>query len=247
MEIGTLMLCIGGGLGVVAVGAYASSKKSVRKNFEANREKLLPLIKKIDKEFGINEWTAEIVNINNRTLIKWWSDVVKKNANDGYKVKAELIATLSKWGVYIKPSSDEVKINKNQAKKAFLSNLDKFAPILSSLNNDSFDRKLWTEMIVTVNDFHLIELWKKYVSVADTKDRWKRLLASWQIKSDNCKSFTCLREDNVLSYTLPNGDTIAMGEKYRVEIACWVYTDEDSEGNVDKKIISKGIVVPFKE
>ena len=86
----------------------------------------------------------------------------------------------------------EVKINKNQAKKVFLLNIDKFAPILPSLNNDSFDCKLWTEVIVTVNDFHLTELWKKYVSATEVKERWKRLLASWQIKSDNCKSSTLI-------------------------------------------------------
>lgn len=139
------------------------------------------------------------------------------------------------------------QINKNQAKKVFLLNIDKFAPILPSLNNESFDPRLWTEMIVTINDSHLIELWKKYVSVADVKDRWKRLLASWQIKSDDCKSFTCVRKDNISSYTLPNGDAITMGEKYKVETACWVYTCEDQEGNVCKRIISKGIVVPFHE
>lgn len=141
----------------------------------------------------------------------------------------------------------EVKINKNQAKKVFLLNIDKFAPILPSLNNDSFDCKLWTEVIVTVNDFHLTELWKKYVSATEVKERWKRLLASWQIKSDNCKSFTCLREDNILSYTLPNGDTLVMGQKYKVEVECWVYTDEDAEGNTKKRVISKGVVVPFQE
>lgn len=141
----------------------------------------------------------------------------------------------------------EVTINKNQAKKVFLLNIDKFAPILPSLNNDSFDCKLWTEVIVTVNDFHLTELWKKYVSATEVKERWKRLLASWQIKSDNCKSFTCLREDNILSYTLPNGDTLVMGEKYKVEVACWVYTDEDTEGNIKKIVISKGVVVPFQK
>lgn len=141
----------------------------------------------------------------------------------------------------------EVKINKNQAKKVFLSNIDKFAPILPSLNNDSFDCKLWTEVIITVNDFHLTELWKKYVSATEVKERWKRLLASWQIKSDNCKSFTCLREDNILSYTLPNGDTLVMGEKYKVEVECWVYTDEDAEGNTKKRVISRGVVVPFQE
>lgn len=171
-----------------------------------------------------------------------------------------LIARMSKSGKFGKgnndgtgsgnenpPSLSEVKINKNQAKKAFLLNIDKFAQILPSLNNDSFDCKLWTEVIVTINDFHLTELWKKYVSTADVKERWKRLLASWQIKSDNCKSFTCLREDNILSYTLPNGDTLVMGEKYKVEVVCWVYTDEDSQGNIKKRVISRGVVVPFQE
>lgn len=247
MEIGTFILCVGGGLGVIVVGAYASSKISARKSFEANRERLLPLIRKINNEFGINEWTAEIVNINNNTLIKWWSKIVKKNANNEYKVKAELISILSGWGVDIEPIGEDIKINKNQAKKAFLSNLDKFAPLLPSLNNESFDRKLWTEMIVAINDFHLTELWKKYVLIKDTQEKWKRLLASWQIKSDDCKSFTCVRKDNILSYTLPNGETITMGKKYKVENACWVYTYEDQEGNTNKRIVSRGIVVPFQE
>ena len=145
------------------------------------------------------------------------------------------------------PESPQIKINKNQAKKAFLSNIETFAPILQSLNNESFDYKLWTEKIVTINDFHLTELWKKYVANSGTKDMWKRLLASWQIKSDDCKSFTCVRKDNILSYTLPNGDAITMGEKYKVETACWVYTYEDNEGNIIKRIISKGVVVPFQE
>lgn len=145
------------------------------------------------------------------------------------------------------PAPEGSKINKNQAKKVFLLNIDKFAPILPSLNNESFDPRLWTEMIVTINDYHLTELWKKYVSLVDVKDRWKRLLASWQIKSDDCKSFTCVRKDNISSYTLPNGDSIIMGEKYKVETACWVYTSEDQDGRTSKRIITKGIVVPFQE
>ena len=42
------------------------------------------------------------------------------------------------------PAPEGSKINKNQAKKVFLLNIDKFAPILPSLNNESFDPRLWT-------------------------------------------------------------------------------------------------------
>lgn len=246
MEIGTI-LCIGGGLAVVAVGATLFSKGNVKKWVEANLATLSPLMNKIHQEFSIYEWTDVIVTINNKSLTKWWAELVKKNSNDEYKVKKELVAILAGWGFVSPEPEEEVRINKNQARKAFLEHLNEFAPYLSTLNNEGFDRIKWTEIIVTINDKDLIELWKKYVSVGDTQERWKRLLASWQIKSDNCKSFTCVKEDNLMAYTLPNGDAITNGVKYKVESPCWVHTIEHEDGNVEKRIISKGIVVPFEE
>ena len=245
MEIGTI-LCVGGGLAVIAVGATLCSKSKIKRCIEANNASLSPLMEKIHQEFSISKWTEVIVTINNKSLTKWWNNIVKKNANDEYKVKKELVAILAGWGFVTIATDIEVKINKNQARRAFLEHIDEFAPYLSTLNNESFDRFKWTEIIVTINDNDLIELWKKYVSVADTQERWTRLLASWQIKSDNCKSFTCVKEDNILAYTLPNGDAITIGAKYKVESSCWVQTLVDEEGNVEKKIISKGIVVPFE-
>lgn len=245
MEIGTL-LCIGGGICAVVAGAVVCSKTQIKKCFQKNLSSFSPLLNKIHKEFSIREWTDVIVTINNQSLIKWWGNIVKQNSNDEYKVKKALVAILVGWGFVSEANEDSGKINKNQARIAFIEHIDKFAPYMSSLNSETFDRFKWTEIIITINNNDLIELWKKYVSVADTQERWKRLLASWQIKSDNCKSFTCVKEDNVLAYTLPNGDAITIGVKYKVESPCWVYTKVDEDGNVEKKIISRGVVVPFE-
>lgn len=239
----TNVLLIVGGVGVAALAVWGISKLGnkvkvdPKKIFLENYEMFKPLTVNILYEFKISDWTAQIVSLNNPTLTKWWKELVKKHDNSELLVKNELVSLLQEWGVSI--------VNKSQAKKAFLSNIQTFVPILSSLNDDTFNAKVWTEYIVTVNDFHLIELWKKYVSAEDTKNKWKRLLASWQVKSDVCKSFTCVSEDNKASYTLSDGSAITEGVKYKVEKPCWVYTFEKEDGTIVKEILTKGIVVPM--
>ena len=239
----TNVLLIVGGVGVAALAVWGISKLGnkvkvdPKKIFLENYEMFKPLTVNILYEFKISDWTAQIVSLNNPTLTKWWKELVKRHDNSELLVKNELVSLLQEWGVSI--------VNKSQAKKAFLSNIQTFVPILSSLNDDTFNAKVWTEYIVTVNDFHLIELWKKYVSAEDTKNKWKRLLASWQVKSDVCKSFTCVSEDNKASYTLSDGSAITEGVKYKVEKPCWVYTFEKEDGTIVKAILTKGIVVPM--
>ncbi|MBR4303269.1 MAG: hypothetical protein IKT80_06915 [Bacteroidaceae bacterium] len=239
----TNVLLIIGGVGVAALAVWGifklknKAEGDPKKIFLENYEMFKPLAENILYEFSISKWTEAIVDLNNKVLIKWWKELVKKHGNSELLVRNDLVAVLQEWGVSI--------VNKNQAKKAFLSNIQIFVPILSSLNDDTFNAKVWTEYIVTVNDFHLIELWKKYVSAEDTKNKWKRLLASWQVKSDVCKSFTCVNEDNKASYTLKDGSAIIEGVKYKVEKPCWVYTFEKEDGTIVKDILTKGIVTPM--
>uniref|UniRef100_UPI0040253638 hypothetical protein n=1 Tax=Segatella hominis TaxID=2518605 RepID=UPI0040253638 len=60
------------------------------------------------------------------------------------------------------------------------------------------------------------------------------------------RSFTCVTNDNMSAYSLPDGGKLTMNVKYKVESPCWVYTSEDNQGNVKKQIVIKGIVVPFE-
>lgn len=142
---------------------------------------------------------------------------------------------------------DEVsKPNLLLAKKAFLEHLDDFSNLFPLLESGVEINK-WTETIITINDKDLTNLWAKYVKLQEVNTKWIQLLASWQVKRDTCKSFTCLTNSNIASYILPDGSTLLMDVKYKVITPCWVYTFEDEQGKTNKRIVSKGIVVPTQE
>lgn len=145
------------------------------------------------------------------------------------------------------PEDSAKKVNPNpiKAKKAFIAHLSDFSKNLAALK-ESFDVKSWTETIIDVNDPDLTGLWEKYVAAGNTPVKWRQLIASWQVKSDTCKSFTCVTNDNMSAYCLPDGGKLTIGVKYKVISPCWVYTSEDNQGNVKKQIVVKGIVVPFE-
>lgn len=138
------------------------------------------------------------------------------------------------------------KPNPIKAKKAFIAHLDDFSKLLPTLLK-GFNVNDWTGAIVSVNNKDLTELWKKYVTLGETSSKWMQLLASWQIKSDTCKSFTCVTNDNISAYSLPDGGTLTINTKYKVITPCWVHTYEDNQGKAKKQIITKGIVVPFEK
>lgn len=138
------------------------------------------------------------------------------------------------------------KPNLIKAKKAFLDHLSDFSHLLPTLK-DGNDTQKWTEAIVTINDQDLTGLWKSFVQKPDFKTKWLQLLASWQVRCDTCKSFTCMTNDNKAAYRLPDGSNLTMEVKYKVVSPCWVFTSEDKEGNTSKKIITLGVVVPFSE
>lgn len=136
--------------------------------------------------------------------------------------------------------------NQILARKAFLSHLDDFALLLPSLESEIAINK-WTETIVSVNDKDLTGLWAKCVQTREVKTKWIQLLASWQVKRDTCKSFTCLTNSNIAAYSLPDGSSLTMEEKYKVITPCWVYTFDDEQGQTIKRVVSKGIVVPISK
>lgn len=243
METSTIIWI--GGIAVVAVGAYLvySYKKEDPKDVFLKREsEFSSLLGKLsENELSIEKWTEKVVSINNKTLTRWWANLVSNNNRNSESIRKALAAELKSWGVDIEPPA-----NPRLAKKAFIANIEKFAPILDTLNNQTFNLNEWTEVIVSVNDTHLTRLWKKYVKVDKIQERWKQLLASWQIKSDTCKSFTCNTADNVAAYNLPNGDSISIGVKYKVESPCWVVTIEDTDGKISKRVVNKGIVTPIE-
>lgn len=143
------------------------------------------------------------------------------------------------------PPTQSFKPNPIKAKKAFMNHLNDFSKLLPTLL-EGFKVNDWTGAIVNVNDKDLTGLWENYVNLGDTSTKWMQLLASWQIKSDTCKSFTCVTNDNIAAYSLPDGGNLAMNTKYKVISPCWVHTFEDNEGKTKKQIITKGIVVPFE-
>ena len=243
METSTILWI--GGIAVVAVGAYIVCKNGVgdpRKEFLLKKTDFSALIGGLSTgKFSIEAWTEKIVSINNKVLINWWKNLVRRNNNELNSVKKALIACLTSWGIDI-----ELPANPRLAKKAFITNIGKFAPLLDSLNNQTFNPSVWTEAIISVNDEHLTRLWKKYAKVEKLQEKWKQLLASWQIKCDTCKSFTCNTSDNIAAYNLPNGDAISLGIKYQVESPCWVMTVENAEGKTIKTVINKGVVTPIE-
>ena len=247
MEVGTFLWI--GGVVIVAAGSYVYLKRGKAKRvFIIHQNRFTTLINDLQSDkFDVNKWTDTIVDINDNCLIKWWQRLVNINNHNSEDIKKTLLATLHHWGIFpqfVPILPPERPVNLKQAKVAFMAHLDNFVPLLSALTQTSADIQKWTEAIVDINDDDLTGLWKKCVKSGSPTEKWLQLLASWQIKADSCKSFTCCSEDNVESYTLESGEAIEMGVKYAVVSPCWVLTKEDADGKIQKQVIVKGIVTP---
>lgn len=233
-----------GGIVAVAIAAtaiYKLIKKTVdpRDRFLLHHFKFKGLIAQLaNDEFSIKDWTEQVVDTDDRVLVNWWKSLV--NGKEDNAIKLSLLSCLRSWGVEVKVT----KINPRLAKKAFIDNINNFAPILDSLNNETFSKQEWTERIISVNDENLTTLWREYAKEQNLQIKLKQLLASWQLRCDTCKSFTCTTADNIAAYALPNGDQISMGVKYKVVSPCWVLTLEDENGQCSKKVVNKGVVIP---
>lgn len=255
MELSTIYFLSGAGIAVVGLGAYIIAKQgNPKKVFVRNKHLLYPLAKKLPTPISIQEWTAVVVSINNQKLTKWWSKMVALNGNNSNQITTSIVNQLKQWNVDSlwkisfepKPEPALRQYNLLCAKKALLDNLKKISTLLPTLHN-GFSIEKWTEVIVDINDYDLIEFWKKLTAQPNVTKKMIQVLSSWQIKSDMCKSFTCLTKDNVLAYKLPDGGQLVMGQKYIVESPCWIHTIEDTEGVVLKEIIMHGVVIPKVE
>lgn len=170
----------------------------------------------------------------------------KKNINDGKDEKGKTGNPKQPPVTLLPPviSQSPLPSNPIKAKKAFTAHLNDFAKLLPTLLK-GFDINAWTGAIVSVDDPDLMGLWKKYVDLEETPAKWMQLLASWQVKCDTCKSFTCATNDNLFAYGLPDGSELTMNTKYKVISPCWVHTYEDAQGKVKKNVVTRGIVVPL--
>lgn len=120
------------------------------------------------------------------------------------------------------------------AKEAFLNNIQTFEAILPQLNN-ALNIEIWTEKIVSINNPQLTSYWKRYHKDINM---WKRLLSSWGLRQDTCKSFTYLQKYSKM-YDTDDSSTSEEGCMYQVIEGCWIMCDE-ATGN--KKVIRKGII-----
>ena len=118
------------------------------------------------------------------------------------------------------------------AKDAFLKNVNNFAPFLNQLNC-ALNREAWTEQIININNPLLIDIWRRSMHDAAL---WKRILSSWGLRQDTCRSFTFLDKYGNM-YDTVDGTSAVPGEKYRVIDGCWVLTDEDTGS---KTVVKKG-------
>ena len=120
------------------------------------------------------------------------------------------------------------------AKDAFISNIQLFESLLPQLDT-GFDKGIWTEKIVSINNPLLIEVWKK---CCNDVNMWKRILSSWGVRQDTCRSFTFLNRYSNLYGTI-DGNMAVEGLKYRVLNGAWILTN-DTTG--EKKVLKKGII-----
>ena len=123
-----------------------------------------------------------------------------------------------------------------QAKKAFISNIDKLMPFFSGVEEISVNNDGLTDAIIDINDQDLIALWYQF---KDRKDLWLNQMAAFGVAPDACKEFVAV-ERHKERYTTVNGSEIQNGQKYIVLSSCWLFTTIENEKTV-KKVIKKGI------
>lgn len=254
MEPSTIILLSGAGVVVIGVGIYIKkNRETPYKVFVKNKQQLYTLVKKLPEAIDVQKWTETIVDINSEILTKWWKNMLTRNEQDSNRITSDMIVQLKQWNIdtlwkisFDKKEKSERQYNLVSAKRALVNNIHKFSTLLPTLHR-GISLEKWTEIVVDINDYDLTEFWKKVAKQPDVGKKMTQILSSWQIKSDTCKSFTCLTEDNVLAYQLPDGSKLEMGLKYKVESPCWIHTIENSDGTITKKILIKGVVTPKSE
>ena len=116
-----------------------------------------------------------------------------------------------------------------------LKNLKGFLPLLDTLITDTYDKALWSEAMVSIDNKELLELWRKALVKPKV---WLNLLASWGLSYDACMEFVAIAGREELYQTKDNSPLI-VGKKYKVLSNAWILTSNEGK----KSIIKKGIVV----
>ena len=242
MEPSTIILLSGAGVVAIGVGIYIKkNRKTPYKVFVKNKQQLYTLVNKLPEVIDVQKWTEIIVDINSGILTKWWENMLTRNERDSNRITSDMIVQLKQWNIdalwqisFDKKEKPGCQYNLVLAKRALVNNIHKFSTLLPTLHR-GISLEKWTEIVIDINDYDLTEFWKKVANQPDVAKKMTQILSSWQIKSDTCKSFTCLTEDNVLAYQLPDGSKLEMGQKYKVESPCWIHTIENNDGTITKK------------
>lgn len=136
------------------------------------------------------------------------------------------------------PPQPNSKPKQVPAKKALLENIDRIVPLLSDLSEDNLNNLKWSEVIVDINNQALIDQYTKMILQPKI---WINWLASCGISSEKCKSFVCV-DDYKKRYQLQTGEELINGAEYSVLKPCWILTQEDASGKLEKKVLVKGVV-----
>lgn len=91
-------------------------------------------------------------------------------------------------GIVVLSATSYVFISKGReekkAKNVFLENKENFEDLFEPLLNNQLDVNEWTRRIITINDPHLINFWKKFVS--DNRNslasEWSKILSDWGVQ-----------------------------------------------------------------
>lgn len=152
-------------------------------------------------------------------------DALKKDIH-----KANDVSSESKTECSTKGAQPTVK----SAKDVILDNIAVVKPFLQDLTGESFEGNKWNDLISSLNNKELNDVWPKIKTKADSV---LRILAFWGFRPELCTSFTCTGSENTM-YEIPESDNFVVGAKYSVVSKCWIYTDASGS----KQVLIKGSV-----
>lgn len=115
---------------------------------------------------------------------------------------------------------------------AFKENLDLFIPLLDGVTKQEIsNRAKWTEIIVSINNDDLTELWR---AANNRPDLWVTYLQTFGLQMDWVDTFEAAGYHKEM-YDDKSGIELQVGKNYKVLSACWILTDENNLKSVAKK------------
>lgn len=115
---------------------------------------------------------------------------------------------------------------------AFKENMDLFIPLLDGVTKHEIsNRAKWTEIIVSINNDELTELWR---AANNRPDLWVTYLQTFGLQMDWVDTFEAAEYHKEM-YDDKAGIELQIGKNYKVLSACWILTDENNLKSVAKK------------